>query len=267
MNREYENKKLEHTSFTACYKAPALRLTQHRQSPPNTSEITVPNETNQQPTTSPILFLGKKNDEYCNKALKFIQKNFENTTYYLSKWGDPLPEDIGWWDGDYIISYLSRWIIPEYLIKKAKKAAINFHPASPAYPGIGCNNFALYENASEYGVTCHYMHKNVDTGNIIAVKRFPILPTDDVASLLSRTYDFQLTLFYEIIGKIIKGEYLPITTEKWERKPFSRKEFNELCKITPEMDNMEIKKRIRATDYIQFKPTIIIGDYTFELKK
>jgi methionyl-tRNA formyltransferase len=187
-------------------------------------------------------------------------------SYYLGKWGDPLPEDIGWWDGDYIISYLSRWIIPEYLIRKAKIAAINFHPASPAYPGIGCNNFALYEGAKEYGVTCHYMDKTVDTGNIIAVKRFPVFPTDDVDSLLSRTYDFQMTLFYEIIGKIICGEELPLSKEKWERKPFSRKEFNELLKITPEMDIGEVKRRIRATNFMQFKPAIKIGDYVFELK-
>jgi methionyl-tRNA formyltransferase len=217
-------------------------------------------------TPASLLFLGKKNDDYCNKALVFLQKNFEDVTHYLGRWGDPLPEDIGWWDGDYIISYLSRWIIPEYLIKKAKKAAINFHPASPAYPGIGCNNFALYENASEYGVTCHYMHRNVDTGNIIAVKYFPIFPTDDVLSLLSRTYDFQLTLFYEIIGKIIRCEDIPVISEEWKRKPFTRKEFNELCKITTEMDSIEIKKRIRATNYMQFKPTVRLGDYTFELK-
>jgi methionyl-tRNA formyltransferase len=217
-------------------------------------------------TNTSVLFLGKKSDDYCNKALNFIQVNFTNVTYYLGKWGEPLPEDIGWWDGEYIISYLSRWIIPEYLINKAKKAAINFHPASPAYPGIGCINFALYENASEYGVTCHYMLKKVDTGNIIAVKRFPIFPTDDVALLLGRTYDFQLTLFYEIIGKIIKGENLPSSTEKWERKPFSRKEFNKLLKITTEMDSTEIKRRIRATNYMHFRPIIEMGDYEFELK-
>jgi methionyl-tRNA formyltransferase len=198
--------------------------------------------------------------------LEFVKRNFEKTVYFLSEWGDPLPEDIDRWTGDYIISYLSRWIIPEHIIKKAKKAAVNFHPASPDYPGIGCNNFALYDNAAEYGVTCHHMHKSVDTGDIIAVKRFPIFPADDVASLLSRTYDFQLTLFYEIVGKIFKGEALPVSSEKWGRKPFSRKEFNELFKISPEMDAAEVERRVRATDYLQYKPSTTIGGYTFELK-
>ena len=63
-----------------------------------------------------ILFLGKKNDAHCLKALNFIKKNVKEVTVYNSEWGQRLPEDIGWWKGDYIISYLSRWVISEHLI-------------------------------------------------------------------------------------------------------------------------------------------------------
>ena len=218
-------------------------------------------------SSSSILFLGKKSDEYSKKAFDFVKSNFKNVEAHLGAWGDPLPEDIGWWEGEYIISYLSRWIISEHLIKRAKIAALNFHPAPPEYPGVGCNNFALYENAQEYGVTCHFMDAKVDTGKIIAVKRFPIFLNDDVNSLLSRTHDFQLTLFYDIIGKILKGETLPNSSEQWSRKPFTRKELNALCKITADMHEDEIKKRIRATNYLQFKPVLNVKGFEFELKK
>jgi methionyl-tRNA formyltransferase len=213
-----------------------------------------------------ILFLGKEKDEHCSKAVNFINKNCTDVTVYLGGWGDPLPEGVGLWNGDYIISYLSRWVVPEWLINKAKIAAINFHPASPDYPGIGCNNFALYEESAEYGVTCHHMDIAVDTGKIIAVKRFPIFPNDDTDSLLLRAYGFQLSLFYEIIGGIFKGESLPSTTESWTRKPFSRKEFNALSEINPAMPLEEIERRIRATSYGDFQPRIRIADYVFELK-
>ncbi|MDR1911209.1 MAG: hypothetical protein LBQ52_02535 [Helicobacteraceae bacterium] len=213
-----------------------------------------------------ILFLGKNNDAHCEKALKFIANNFKNISCYLGEWGESLPEGAVYWEGDYILSYLSRWIVPEYLLKRARKSAINFHPAPPDYPGIGCNNFALYEEANEYGVTCHYMLPKVDTGEIIAAKRFPIFLTDDISSLLTRTYDFQLTLFYEIVGKIINREKLPLSNEKWLRKPFTRGEFNELFNISLDMDSAEIKKRIRATYYAPYKPLVKIGGYEFELK-
>lgn len=213
-----------------------------------------------------ILFLGKKKDKHCSDALQFLKKNFSEVTAYLSEWGEPLPEDIGNWNGDFIISYLSRWVVPEYLINKASVASINFHPAPPEYPGIGCNNFALYENAKQYGVTCHYMDAKVDTGKIISVKRFPIFPGDDVNSLLMRTYSFQIILFYEIAGLMLRNEPLPFSEEAWTRKPFTRKEFNELSRITPSMTAEEIDRRVRATSYGVFQPTVELCGHVFELK-
>lgn len=214
-----------------------------------------------------LLFLGKKNDSHSQKALQFCMLNFTDVTSYLGKWGDPLPEDIGWWEGEYIVSYLSRWVIPSFLLEKAKIAAINFHPASPDYPGIGCNNFALYEGAREYGVTCHHMTPRVDTGDIIAVKRFPIFPTDNVSSLLLRTYDYQLTLFYDIMSLILEGKNLPLSGERWKRIPYSRKEFNELGKLTPNMSREEFARRIRATTYGEWKPFIELQGFVFELRE
>lgn len=216
--------------------------------------------------TNKILFLGKRNDSHCQKAAAFIEKNFKNASIYFGEWGDSLPEKVKLWRGDYIISYLSRWIIPDYLIKETKVAAINFHPATPHYPGIGCNNFALYEEAEEYGVTCHHMAQSVDTGDIIAVKRFPVFQSDDISSLLSRTYDFQLILYYEVLERIIKNEPLPSSNERWTRESFSRKQLDNLSIIEPYMQKEEIKRRIRATSYQEFQPTVEIAGHIFELK-
>lgn len=213
-----------------------------------------------------VLFLGKKDDAHCLSALRFIESNFDDVISRLGGWGEPFPADVKDWEGEYVISYLSRWVVPEAVINNAAMAAINFHPASPEYPGIGCNNFALYDNAPEYGVTCHHMAREVDTGGIIAVKRFPIFPTDSVATLLDRTYQFQLVLFYEVIGRIIKGDPLPRSSETWKRQPFTRSEFNRLGLIDPEMSDEEIARRIRATSFSPWQPRIEINGHTFELK-
>lgn len=214
-----------------------------------------------------ILFLGKENDEHVKKALEFCQSNFDDVRFYLGKWGEKLPKELDAWEGDYIISYLSRWIIPERILIKAKMAAINFHPASPDYPGFGCNNFALYEDAKEYGATCHHMQPHVDTGAIIAVKRFPVFSTDTVATLLSRTYTHQLSLFYDIASYMIGEKDLPISSEKWSRTPFSRKDFNALERITPDMSKEEIMRRIRATTFDKWAPIVELHGLVFELKQ
>lgn len=216
--------------------------------------------------SSSILFLGKKNDKYVNQALKFCRDNFSDIFCYLGEWGDPFPEDIGYIDYNYIISYLSRWILPDHLLKKAKIAAINFHPAPPEYPGFGGNNFALYEQAKEFGVTCHHMAPKVDSGKIIAVKRFPIFTGDNISSLLDRTYIYQLGLFYDIMGGIINSGNIPSSNEHWNKQPYTRKMLDEISHIKADMSQEEISKRVRATSFNSWKPTVIIGDYVFELR-
>ena len=213
-----------------------------------------------------VLFLGKADDPDCARALDFCLKEFSPVTSALGRWGDPLPAEARNWSGDYIISYLSRWVVPADLLGRARLAAINFHPASPDYPGIGCNNFALYEGAEQYGVTCHHMAARVDSGAIIAVRRFPVYPQDDVGTLLERTYANQIALFFEIADGIAEGQPLPKSAETWTRPPFTRKRFEDLFKITPDMPQEEIARRIRAVSYQHWQPYLELTGYRFEYK-
>ncbi|MFB3850643.1 MAG: formyltransferase family protein [Acidobacteriota bacterium] len=210
-----------------------------------------------------ILFVGKKNCDEVVKAASFLEKHFSKVECLYGDWGEKFPEEYLSWEGDYIISVLSRWIIPAKLVEKDGCKAINFHPGPPEYPGIGCFNFALYDGVEEYGVTCHFMQKKVDRGDIIAVKRFKVLPNDDVKSLMEKSYSFMSCLFYEIIEEIYFGSNLVASGENWKRKPYTRKELNELAIIRPEMTEEEIKKRIRATSFGDWQPELIFKGFRF----
>ena len=213
-----------------------------------------------------VLLLGKKDNESVEKAVKFCKNNISELDVNIGRRGESLPEDIGWWKGDYIISFLSYWIVPDYLLKRAKIAAINFHPASPDYPGTGCYNFVLYEKSADYGATCHHMKPEVDAGDIIAVKRFPIYNNDKIKTVIERTYDYLIVLFYEIMAEILKGNELPTSKETWKKKATTRKDLNELATITPDMSQNEIGKRVTATTHDNWKPIVSLGEYKFELK-
>ena len=52
---------------------------------------------------------------------------------------------------DFIISYRSSMILKNQDISIANIAAINLHPGPPKYRGIGCLNYALYNNEKKYG--------------------------------------------------------------------------------------------------------------------
>jgi methionyl-tRNA formyltransferase len=200
-----------------------------------------------------VLFLGKANDDHVRRAVDFCRRNFAAVSAHVGNWGDPLPDDAAEWTGDCIISYLSRWIVPAPLLERAR-IAVNFHPGPPEYPGYGCNNFAIYEGATEYGVTCHHMAPRVDTGAIVAVRRFPVLATDNAGTLLLRAYDYQLVLFYEIAGSMSLRKELPRAAERWTRRPFTRMQFERLRQVTEGMSEDEIARRSRATDVGALKP-------------
>lgn len=194
-----------------------------------------------------LLFLGKANDWHTNRALAFCRRNFSTVRAELGEWGDPFPRTIVDTRWDCIISYLSRWIVPGAMLGP-QTTAINFHPGPPEYPGYGCNNFAVYDGATEFGVTCHHMNAKVDTGPVIAVVRFPVLPSDTGGTLLLRTYDHQLVLFYDIVGRIVRGDALPCAGDAWAGPPSTRRQLEQLGCITPEMSEAEAAKRRRATD-------------------
>jgi len=209
-----------------------------------------------------LLFLGKRDDSYCRRALTMLQERVAHVEAHLGAWGEPLPSAARVWEGDVIVSYLSRWIVPASLLDRAP-LSINFHPAPPEYPGIGCVNFALYDNAAHFGVTCHVMAPRVDTGPVIAVRRFPVEPHDDVASLLERTYAAQYELFLEIADPLVRGAPLPRSPETWARRAFTRKEFESLTELRPEMSEAEIRRRIRATSYGPYQPWVEIHGRRF----
>ena len=213
-----------------------------------------------------VLFLGKKDNPFAERAAEHLRKQFKDPIIFIGDRRDKIPAEILSWKGDLLISFIGSWIMPESLLQNAALAAINFHPGSPEYPGTGCTNFAIYNGEKEYGVTCHHMKSTVDSGNIIAVKRFPITEEDTVFSVTQQCYRLIESMFYEVLDCILQGKSLPVSTEKWKRKPYTRKQLDELCTITPGMAEEEIRKRIKATTYKTPWAITRIGNHIFKLQ-
>ena len=150
-----------------------------------------------------ILFFGRENCKHTTNALNHL-KNFDNKlTIILSKSrDDEIPNLINKWEGEYILCFRSYLILSQNIINKAKIAAINFHPGPPEHPGTGCINFALYNNDKYYGCTVHLMETTVDSGEILDICTFPILPDDNVMTLLNRTHENLYKLFCTFTTKL-----------------------------------------------------------------
>lgn len=214
-----------------------------------------------------ILMFAKKHNIFCDFAEVILKNTFKENEIISIRGnvGDRLDDDLHWYSPEYIISFVSPWIIPKSILNSAKKAAINFHPGSPEYPGTGCYNFALYEGCKRYGVTVHHMKEKVDTGDIIMTSYFDVAPFETVETMKLKSMNHLLYLFEKILYFIVNNEPLPVSSEIWKRKPFTRKEMLELFEVNPQLHSKEeIEKRILSASYPNsFGAFINIGESKF----
>lgn len=167
---------------------------------------------------------------------------------------------------DWVISYLSPHILTREELSQATKGAINFHPGPPEYPGTGCYNFAIMNDADFYGVTCHFMEEKVDTGPIINIKTFELPLNITVKDLQWRSMIHLQRLFFEVMDEILEGYDLhPAKPSSWNAEPYTRRDLQELCAMTPETISA---KRLRATYYPNARdpPTLKIGNKRWRLE-
>lgn len=221
-----------------------------------------------------VLFFGRAKCTATEELLsKFMQCDFDITFVKSRQRGEKLLEDILCWEGEYIICFRSLYVLPKALLDKAKIAAINFHPAPPEYPGSGCINFALYDEAEDYGVTAHIMNELVDNGAILEVRRFPIRPYDNLSTMLGRTHselsnlcsDF-ISGIYSFDAKFIENKLKISENENWHGKARLLKELDELQKVNLNISEDELKRVVRATYIEGYPPIIELHGFKFRLE-
>lgn len=138
--------------------------------------------------------------------------------------GEPWPSTIDAWEGDWLISFRGDLIVPEEIYGRARKGALNFHPAPPRYRGLGSQFYAIYNGDTEFGTTCHHLAPSVDTGSIIRVDTFPIAPGETATSLRHHVGAYSLMQFFEIVtDHILPGKPLPDPQLSWGDRLYTNK--------------------------------------------
>jgi methionyl-tRNA formyltransferase len=161
-------------------------------------------------------------------------------------------------DIDYIISVQYHKILKKEHINIAKKLAINLHMAPlPEFRGCNQFTFALLNDFKQFGTTLHELNEGIDSGPIIAEKRFQIHENCFVDELFKLTETHSFELFKDNILNILSGEYVLIDQSKLIEERGTnihyRKEINNI-KIIDLKDSPEIiYKKIRATSFPGFE--------------
>ena len=103
-------------------------------------------------------------------------------------------------DFDFLFSVANLHVLPDELITRARKLAVNFHDALlPRYAGLNATSWALMAQEKAHGVTWHEMTAAVDAGRIVRQACFDLADEETALSLNARCYEAGLASFRSIV--------------------------------------------------------------------
>jgi methionyl-tRNA formyltransferase len=201
-------------------------------------------------------------------SIHAIQKDFEIVKIIRCNRSSPplnsLKSELqGLPDFDYLINFLSPKLVPVWLLAKSRIAAINFHPGSNEYPGIGSASLSIYDQRDIFGVTAHLMTTTIDSGKIIAQRFFPQDINVSCEELFAKALKECCDLLIDVLRLIIKNQPF-LEVAKWTRKPMTRKEFDSWLLIESLPPSSEVNRKVKASQHSSFAgPYVKFGTHVF----
>ena len=93
-------------------------------------------------------------------------------------------------------------VLKEPMLNAFSRRIINIHPSLlPKFPGMEAWKQALDAGEKSTGCTVHYVDAGIDSGEIIAQRKVPVLPNDTPESLHARIQIAERELYPEVIGR------------------------------------------------------------------
>ncbi len=117
-----------------------------------------------------------------------------------------------------LFGFLTDVIVPEDILSKLDQA-LNIHPGPPWMPGYRPTIKVVKCGGRDFGATLHVMAKDVDTGPIIAVRRFQLPRQATLEQVETLTYRQCLKLALDRLD-VIAGlkSPTPHPVERWGRQ-------------------------------------------------
>lgn len=217
-----------------------------------------------------ILFFGRENCKFSDKIKKYLENNSQSVFYIKSKKKNQKLsiKKLKNKEFDFIFSYRSFFILKRRLINQSKNGAINFHPGTPNFRGIGAVNFAIYKNSKYYGSTAHYINEKIDNGKIIDVSKFKLKKEDGVDKILKKTHKTMYLQAIRIIKNCLKDDSYYLSKRinyKWSKKLYTSEDLEKLYDISSLNNKSNLGKIIEATYSKKFKPYLKIKNQKYFL--
>ncbi|WP_291727642.1 MupA/Atu3671 family FMN-dependent luciferase-like monooxygenase [Leisingera sp. F5] len=124
---------------------------------------------------------------------------------------------------DWLLSIANLSVIPEEVLSRAAKGAVNFHDGPlPHYAGLNTPNWALINGEAQHGITWHLIEGGVDEGDILAQRRFDVAADETAFSLNSKCYAAAMGSFGEVVSQLETGDLNRQPQDLSQRRVFAK---------------------------------------------
>ena len=124
---------------------------------------------------------------------------------------------------DWLLSIANLEIIPQPLLDRAAKGAVNFHDGPlPRYAGLNAPVWAILNREAQHGISWHFIENGIDAGDIIAQTLFDIAPGETALSLNTKCYAAAMDSFPGVIAALAAGLPRRLVQDLTHRSYFAR---------------------------------------------
>jgi methionyl-tRNA formyltransferase len=182
------------------------------------------------------------------------------------EWGIPLltMNDVLDMDADIGLSVRFHEILRAQHLARFRLGVVNLHGAPlPDMRGSMCDAAAILEERTEFGTSLHWMDKGIDTGPILAVRRFPIAAEDTVFELFQKSNELGLELIKETLAHIATGRLQGIPQQEYmdnigiTSATYYADQVLKYKQLSAGLSEEEIERRTRAFQFPGHEPVSI----------
>lgn len=172
-----------------------------------------------------------------------------------------------------VVSAINPYILPGYLLSNPAVTAINCHQALlPRHPGRNAEMWAIFEEDTIAGITWHVLTNEVDAGDILIQKSFPLTEKHTAYLVFREQILLAEEAFSEILPGLLSGSLRPVPQEKLtDRKLHYSRDLPNNGFLNPDWDAKKTSAFLRSMDYsilsVVPKPRIQIQEGCFTWKK
>ena len=124
--------------------------------------------------------------------------------------GADLADRLGPLTVDWLFSIANLAIVPDAVLAKATRGAINFHDGPlPRYAGLNAPVWALINRETRHGVTWHLIEGGIDEGDIVEQRLFDLDDGETALTLNTKCYGAAIDSFGALVAALETGGPAP----------------------------------------------------------